>query len=181
MSVTKRIASGNYTLSTATTSNVNITTGNLVLAGNLSTTGVGGTISSLISSNTSTTSATLSNVGLYFNAAANVLYKVQAKIVFQHNAATTNTHSWTLRYNGGTAKYLVQQQTSNTSVYSQAFRTSNSEVSTATTAQAGIDRYAEIEGTFTHTAEANVNIQFSTSGGNLTVRPNSYLLVTRIA
>jgi hypothetical protein len=175
MSVTKRIANGDYNLSTAATANVNITTGNLVI------TGIGGTLFSLISSNISTTSNTLANIGLSFNAVANALYRVQAKLIFQHSSGSTDTHSWTLRYDAGTAKWLTQQQTSNTSSYTQSFLTSNSQVSTATTAQAGIDRFAEIEGTFTHSATANVNIQFSTSGGNLTVRPNSYLLVSRIA
>lgn len=181
MSVTKRIATGDYTITTDTTANVNINAGNVVVTGNLSTTGVGQTTYSFISSNTSTISNTFSNLGLSFTAALNATYKVQAKIIFQHSTASTDTHSWAMRFDAGSFNYLIQQQTSNVSVYTQAFRTGNIGASTATTAQAGYDRFCDIEGIFTSGNNTPVNVQFATSSGNLTVRPNSYLSVVRIS
>lgn len=175
MSATKKISAGDYNIITATTGNVNITTGNLNI------TGVGGTTYTALATNTSTTSSTLSNIGLSFTSVANAVYAISSTIFFQHSAATTNTHSFAVRFNGGTGNFLIQQQTTNVSVYSQATRTSNAEVATATTAEAGINRSAKITGTFTHTSAVPVNIQFSTSGGNLTVVPGSHIAVTRIA
>ena len=175
MSVTKKISAGDYNITTAATGNVNITTGNLNIIG------VGGTTYTALATNTSTTSSTLSNIGLGFTSVANAVYSISSTIFFKHSAATTNTHSFAVRFNGGTGNFLIQQQTTNVSVYTQATRTANAQVLSATTAEAGINRSAKVTGTFTHTSATDVNIQFSTSGGNLTVVPGSNIVVTRIA
>lgn len=175
MSVTKKISAGDYNITTATTGNVNITTGNLNIIG------VGGATYNILSTNTSTTSATLSNIGLNFAVVANASYSLKSVIFFQHNAATTNTHSFTVRTNSGTGKFLIKQQTSNTSAFTQATITANSALATATTAQAGITRTAIVEGSYISTGSATISLQFATSGGNLTVVPGSYIVATRIA
>lgn len=148
---------------------------------NITIAGISGKQYTTITTNTSTTSATLSNIGLNFGTVNGATYEIKAMLFFQHSAATTNTHSFTVRSGNGSGNFIVKQQTSNSSVFTQATISANSALATATTAEAGITRTATIEGSFIATGSGTNTLQFSTNGGNLTIVPGSYIVATRIA
>lgn len=125
----------------------------------------------IVASNATTTSSSFSTItSMTFNAVANTTYQFDVFIPFQHSAGATNTHSFGVNFGAGTCYAMVQQQTSNTSAFTNAtVTTSDSTAAVATTAQANVTRIARITGIFTHTADTTVSFRFATSGGTLTV------------
>jgi hypothetical protein len=136
-----------------------------------------------ITSNVTTTNSSLSNItGLQFTAEPNVRYSFECVIPFQHSAGTTNTHTFSVKFNSGTCVYQVTQQTSNTSVDSVYVGTASDNAGgIATTAQAATTRLARIRGTFVSTSgRETVYMRFATSGGTLTALAGSYLRFNRV-
>jgi hypothetical protein len=134
-----------------------------------------------LASNSTTTSSSFSTItGMTFTADANVTYHFDVFLPFQHSAGATNTHSFSVNFTGGTCYALVQQQTSNTSAFTNAtITTSDSTAGVATTGQANVTRIARMTGIFTNTADTTVSFRFATSGGTLTALAGGFARFNR--
>lgn len=134
-----------------------------------------------LSSNATTTSATLSNVGLSFVAEPNVRYHFEAYIPFTHSTAATNTHTFTVAFDRGVCFATIEQQADPTSAPSIAtISTSNATTSTVTTSSTSA-KMCRIVGTyFTTDGRETVRIRFSTSAGTLTANSGAYLKFNRV-
>ena len=134
----------------------------------------------VLTSNSTTTSASLGDVGLAFTAQANKRYKFEAVIPFSHSASTTNTHTFSLNFSAGTCYALIGMQGAPSGAITyDTITTSDSTDATVTTASTS-PRMCTITGTFYHTSATTVNVRFSTSGGTLTALAGANLTWTQV-
>ena len=137
--------------------------------------------SSVLTSNATTTSGTLSNVGLSFTAQPGARYKFEAVIPFSHSASTTNTHTFSLNFSAGTCYATIEQQAGPTSAFEVDTITASDNTGSTTTTTSTSAKMARITGTFYHTSAVEVNVRFATSGGTLTALAGANITATRVA
>jgi len=152
---------------------------NANVSGNMFGTGIG--VENTVWQNIANTisSASMADVGvLQFNALANQSYKFQAILPTIPDGATTTAFS--MLFSSGACNYVLETQTTATSVWSVA--SSNTSDSTGTTqAMTGTTlRTVRITGTFYNTANTAVVVRAQTSAANLTVPPGATLTYARI-
>lgn len=184
MASVKRVQ-GDYTIQTVSvgdtisleSTNVNIT-GTLSL--NAGTTGPGLTTFVVQTTDANVSSATPANIGtLQFNALGNSRYQFDSYITIV--PSTNMTVAPAVNFSAGTCNYTTETQTTSTSAFSVAAKTTSDSVST-TYAMTGTDaRTLKISGTFYHTANVTVTLRFQNSTGNATVKAGSYLSYTKVA
>lgn len=135
----------------------------------------------VLTSSSPTSSSSMGDVGLSFQAQADAVYKFEAVIPFTHSASSTNTHTFGVSFSAGTCNYQVEQAESPTAAPEvAAMTTTDATTSTVTTASTSM-RFARITGIFTHTAATTVAMRFATSAGTLTALAGSNLVWTRVA
>lgn len=152
---------------------------NANVSGNMFGTGIG--VENIVWQNIANiiSSASMADVGvLQFNALANQSYKFQAILPTIPDGATTTAFS--MLFSSGSCNYVLETQTTATSVWSVA--SSNTSDSTGTTqAMTGTTlRTVRITGTFYNTANTAVVVRAQTSAANLTVPPGATLTYARI-
>lgn len=183
LSVTSNIIGGNVISATTLSASANITganisVGNLTITGSSNGTGIG--VENIVWQSTDTTvsSASMANIGvLSFNALANQVYKFEVLMPTIPDGGTTTAFS--MNFPSGTCQYLVEAQTTPTSVFNVS-SSNTSDSSGATQAMTGATlRTVRITGTFTNTANTTVAVRGQTSAANLTVKGGSYLTYTR--
>ena len=137
--------------------------------------------SDVLTSNATTTSSSLGDVGLSFVAQPGARYKFEAIIPFSHSASSTNTHTFSVAFSAGTCYALVEQQAAPTTVFElDTISTTDATGSTVTTTSTST-KMCRITGTFTHTSAVTVAMRFATSGGNLNALAGANLTATRLA
>lgn len=152
---------------------------NANVSGNMFGTGIGVENTVWQSTANIISSASMADVGvLQFNALANQSYKFQAILPTIPDGATTTAFS--MLFSSGACNYVLETQTTATSVWSVA--SSNTSDSTGTTqAMTGTTlRTVRITGTFYNTANTAVVVRAQTSAANLTVPPGATLTYARI-
>ena len=136
--------------------------------------------SDVLTANATTTSASLSDVGLSFTAQPGARYKFEAVIPFSHSASSTNTHTFSLNFSAGTCYALIGMQGSPTSgITYDTITTSDATGAVVTTASTSA-KMCTITGTFYHTSAVDVNVRFATSGGTLTALAGANITATRV-
>jgi hypothetical protein len=137
--------------------------------------------SDVLTSNATTTSASMGDVGLSFTAQPGARYRFDALIPFSHSASSTNTHTFSMNFSAGTCYATIEQQASPTSAFEvDTISTSDATGSTTTTSSSSA-KLCRISGTFYHTSAVDVDVRFATSGGTLTALAGANLTVTRVA
>jgi hypothetical protein len=137
--------------------------------------------SDVLTTNATTTSASLGDTGLSFVAQPNARYKFEAIIPFSHSASSTNTHTFSVAFSAGTCYALIEQQAGPTSVFELATISTTDATTSAVTTSSTSAKMCKITGTFTHTSAVTVSMRFATSGGTLTALAGANLTATRLA
>lgn len=136
-----------------------------------------------LSSNQTTSSASLGDItGLEFTAEAGVRYRFDAYIPFTHSAATTNTHTFSVKFDQGTCYYTIEQQAGPTSAPTVNTLSSSDSTSSAVTTSSTSAKMCRITGTYYNASAGNerVIMRFATSGGTLTALAGAYLRFNRV-
>lgn len=136
--------------------------------------------SDVLTSNATTTSASLSDVGLSFTAQPGARYKFEATIPFSHSASSTNTHTFSLSFIAGSCYATIEQQAGPTSAFEVETITTTDATGSTTTTTSTSAKMCRITGTFYHTAAVTVNVRFATNGGTLTALAGAALTATRV-
>lgn len=139
------------------------------------------TNSSVLTSNATTTSASLGDVGLSFTAQPGARYKFEAIIPFSHSASSTNTHTFSLNFSAGTCYYLIGMQGTPTGTITYDTITTSDSTAAVVTTGSTSPKMCTISGTFYHTSAVEVNVRFATSGGTLTALAGAALTAVRVA
>lgn len=137
--------------------------------------------SSVLTSNSTTTSTSLGDVGLRFTAQPGARYKFEAVIPFSHSASGTNTHTFSLNFSAGTCYATIEQQAGPTSAFEVDTITTSDATDSETITASTSAKMARITGTFYHTSAVTVNVRFATSGGTLTALAGASLTAVRVA
>lgn len=135
--------------------------------------------SDFLSANATTSSATLGDIGLSFQATAGKRYSYNAVIPISHSS--TDAATFSVSYSGGSGVATVEQQTSDISAYEVDTITASDSAVTASTGSIGT-RMVKIFGVY-HNSTVNdltVNLRFATVGGTLTALAGSTLTVTQV-
>lgn len=174
-----KLVRGDYTIQTVSSgdtitldsTNVNI---NGVLTLNAGTSGPGLPTVVVEITDSNVSSATPANIGsLQFTALGGSRYAFDSYITIVPSTGMTVAPA--VNFSAGTCNYTTEVQTTSTSAYSVAAKTTSDNVST-TYAMTGTDaRTLKISGTFYHTANVTVALRFQNSTGNATVKAGSYL------
>ena len=135
----------------------------------------------VLTSVATTTSSSLSNIGLGFAAKANGVYKFEALIPFSHSATGTDTHTFSVNFSAGNCVAFIGQQAGPTSTLTYDTITVSDDTGSNVTTSSTSTKMCIIRGTFTHTADTTVALRFATSAGTLTVLAGANLAVTRLA
>jgi hypothetical protein len=134
-----------------------------------------------LASDATTTSSSLSDIGLSFSVEPSTRYNFEAFIPFTHSDSSTNTHTFTIKFDSGTCYASIEQQAGPTSAPSvSTISTSDATTSTVTTSSTSV-KMCKITGSFISgaTGYENVRLRFSTSGGTLAAKAGAYLRFNR--
>jgi hypothetical protein len=126
----------------------------------------------ILASNVTTTNSSLSTItGMTFLATASTTYHFDVMLPIQHSAGATNTHTFSLNFSSGTCYALVQQQTTNSSAFTnQVITTSDATTAVVTTGQSATTRFVRLTGIFiASTSDVTVSVRHATNGGTLTI------------
>jgi hypothetical protein len=126
----------------------------------------------ILASNVTTTNSSLSTItGMTFLATASTTYHFDVMLPIQHSAGATNTHTFSLNFSSGTCYALVQQQTTNSSAFTnQVITTSDATTAVVTTGQSATTRFVRMTGIFiASTSDVTVSVRHATNGGTLTI------------
>jgi hypothetical protein len=136
----------------------------------------------VLSSNATTTSSSLGNIGLSFVGDPGVRYKWKAFVPFTNSVSATNTYSvnWGA---AGSGVAVIGQQAATTAFTYSTITTSDTAASLATTSTS--TKVCTMEGTFyvasgAPSADRTMQLRFATSAGTLTALSGAYLEVSRV-
>ena len=135
-----------------------------------------------LTTDATTTSSSLSDIGvLSFQVEPSTRYNFEAFLPFTHSAATTNTHTFSIRFSSGTCYATIEQQAGPTTAPSIATITTSDVTTSAVTTSSTSAKMCRITGVFVSGATGieNVGLRFATSGGTLTVKAGAYLRFNR--
>lgn len=156
-----------------------INTPNIVVTNSMTGTGVGVENFVYQATNYDLSLPTPETIGsLQFNAIANQAYAFRAYINLVPAGSTTVAPA--VNFSVGTCAYTTQIQTTSTSAFSVAAKTTSDDMTTTYASTGTTARTLMITGIFTHTSNVTVAMRFQTSAANVTATAGSYLSYTRL-
>jgi hypothetical protein len=191
LSVTSNIIGGNVVSATTVSmsGNVNganaaitntLSAANVSVSSNLTGGGIGVPNYVVLSSPATISSATPANIGaLQFNAVANQRYQFEAYVPLVPDGSMTVAPA--VNFSAGTCNYTTETQTTATSAWSVASKTTSDDVATTYAMTGTTARTLRISGAFYHTANVTVAMRFQNSTGNIVAQTGAYLVYTRVA
>jgi hypothetical protein len=174
VSVSGNITGGNAIITTG------ISATNVTVSGLLSGAGIGAPNFATLSADAPISSATPANIGtLTFTAVANNRYNFEAYIDLVPDGSMTVAPA--VNFSAGTCNYTTETQTTATSAWSVATKTTSDDVTTTYSMTGATPRTLRISGTYFHTATTAVTMRLQNSTGTITAKAGSFLRYTRVA
>jgi hypothetical protein len=177
ISVSGSVTGGNAVLGNANVTST-VSAANVIVTSNLSGDGVGVQNIVVQAIDDTVSSATPANVGnLQFSAVANNRYWFDAYVPMVPDGSMTISPA--VNFSAGTCYYTTETQTTSTSAWSVATKTTSDDVATTYASTGTTARGLRFSGTFFHTSNVVVALRLQNSTGNITVPAGSYLTYTR--
>jgi hypothetical protein len=120
------------------------------------------------------------NIGtLTFTAAANNRYSFVSYVTLVPDGSMTI--SPTVNFASGTCNFTTETQTTATSAFATATKTTSDDVATTYASTGTTARTLRISGTFFNTVDTAVTLRLQNSTGTITAKTGSYLTFTKVA